>query len=58
MTPDPILYIIAAALIGSGLGFILCGLLAARKIHRLEKETWAAANTYYQRRYHPTERRL
>ena len=59
MTPDLIpFYILAATFIGCGLGFIACGLLAARKIDRLEKDTWAAANAYYERKAHPGIRRL
>lgn len=49
MLQDPMLYILAASLIGSIFGFFIASLLASRKINRLEKDTWAAANTYYTR---------
>lgn len=48
-TPDPILYILAANFIGATFGFFCASILASRKIQRLEKDTWAAANTYYTR---------
>ena len=45
------IYILAAAILGAAIGFMGAAVLASQKLQRLEKDTWAAANRYYQLRH-------
>ena len=58
MPTDPALYIVAASVIGAFIGFFAAASMAARKLSRLEKDSWAAASAYYQRKADPSARRL
>lgn len=42
-------WIIAAAIIGTLIGWIGCAVLAAARMRRIERRTWNAARLYYTR---------
>lgn len=43
--------VVIAAILGAAIGFFGSAILASRKLQRIEKDTWGAANRYYSRRY-------
>jgi hypothetical protein len=54
MTPDPMLYIIAAAVLGAAIGFFACALVASRRIRDAEREGWKAGVRCRHREEAPT----
>ena len=50
-TPDPSLYIVAAAVIGMCCGFLAASIRVSNRLRRLSAETWREAREYYRRLY-------
>lgn len=52
------IYIYAAALVGCLVGFLGCFVFYGIRRAKVEKETWAAASRFYNRRYNSPESRI
>jgi hypothetical protein len=56
-TLDPTPYILTAAIIGAGLGYMAACVYFCRRLRRNDRDSWRAARIYYRELYkHGSER--
>jgi hypothetical protein len=51
-------FIIAAAVIGASIGFVVTAFFAGANRSRIERDTWNQARIYYERQSNPSARRI